>query len=658
MTEKYEMTLSLNVLRHLGINLYSSNPAVLSEAVANAWDADANHVYITLDRPNSRIVVQDTGCGMTLEDVNSRYLKIGHERRNLPNGAKTPSGRAVMGRKGIGKLALFSIAQTVLIETIKDGVPNALEMDLKAIETVLRNDDPDAVKKYHPEERSTANIDFAKGTRITLTNLTRGIDQTASHLRRRLARRFSVIGPAHSFDVLIDGSPVTPEDRDFAPTVQYIWTYGNQDQKDEVKLRAVRAEHKEERPSEVTQGVQIHGWLGTAFDSGSLKDPSSGESMNKVPLMIRGKMAQEDVLRAVTEVGVYRNYLVGEIHADYLDDDKTEDIATSSRQSIREDDERYVALLSLVEREMKNIKRQWTDLRNEGGTKAALDIAEIKSWYLSIGKDAKKKAERLFGKINQLGLQAPDRNELFAQGILAFEIMKHRDSLDALDNLAPDDIKSVAKVLSDSSQLEAVMYHRIVQSRLAVIEKFDGLVANKALEKVLQEHLFENLWLLDPGWEPASLPSMEVSMKREFEDIKALLTKEEADSRLDIRYQKTSGMHVIVELKKADVITSTDALQSQVRKYRNALLTWLQSNNRIGEPVAIVCVVGRDLRDWSEYDGRKTSANALRAFDTRVLMYNELLTNARSAYDEYLKKTDDIGRVQKILNAVSRTTTV
>ena len=44
MDEKYKMSLSLNVLNHLGINLYSNIPAVLSEIVANSWDADAQRV--------------------------------------------------------------------------------------------------------------------------------------------------------------------------------------------------------------------------------------------------------------------------------------------------------------------------------------------------------------------------------------------------------------------------------------------------------------------------------------------------------------------------------------------------------------------------------------------------------------------------------------
>jgi hypothetical protein len=42
----FELKISLNVLEHLGINLYSNVPSVLSEIVANAWDADATQVRV------------------------------------------------------------------------------------------------------------------------------------------------------------------------------------------------------------------------------------------------------------------------------------------------------------------------------------------------------------------------------------------------------------------------------------------------------------------------------------------------------------------------------------------------------------------------------------------------------------------------------------
>jgi len=653
-TEKFEMTLSLNVLKHLGINLYSSNPAVLSEAVANAWDADAANVDITLDVEGKRVVVQDDGIGMTLDDINNRYLRVGYERRKDGGNARTPSGRLVMGRKGIGKLALFSIAKTVLVETVKNGQKNALLMELDAINDKIGGEDPAVAKPYHPTEMPTESIDFENGTRITLTDLKHGTEQTGQFLRRRLARRFTVIGPEERFEVRIDGTEITVADRDLASLTQYAWLY-NEPSSSSARDAFAHVSSLEDRLGEVGETFRMGGWIGTVLDTSKLKEPSTGETLNKIPLIIRGKLAQEDVLDQFSEVGIYRSYLVGEIHADFLDLDDDEDIATSSRQSIREDDNRYRALIVAIGQELKHIKSKWTDLRNADGTKTALDIPEVKDWYLTLGKDTRVRAERLFGKINQLGLDDSDRNELFAQGILAFEIMKQKDNLDALEAVEATDLPALGKILSSSAELEAVMYHNIVKSRLAVIDKLDRLVGDNEKEAFLQEHLFEHLWLLDPGWERAAHASMEQSMKKAFAEVTDKLSQEERDSRYDIRYQRTSGLHVIVELKRAKVLTDTNTLYSQVIKYRVALLRWLASVGRENEPIAIVCVVGRDLRDWNDPGGRKTSIETLRAIDTRVILYDELLLNARNAYSEYLSKNEEIGRVQKILEAVRAT---
>ena len=51
MSSKLTLTLDMNVLNHLGIGLYSSAPAVLTELVANAWDAEATEVDIDLIDP-------------------------------------------------------------------------------------------------------------------------------------------------------------------------------------------------------------------------------------------------------------------------------------------------------------------------------------------------------------------------------------------------------------------------------------------------------------------------------------------------------------------------------------------------------------------------------------------------------------------------------
>jgi hypothetical protein len=109
----------------------------------------------------------------------------------------------------------------------------------------------------------------------------------------------------------------------------------------------------------------ISGWIGAVEYPSDLEE--DGTNNNKISLITRGKMAQEDILDSFTEGGIYASYLIGEIQADFLDDDKKEDIATSSRQSYNEDDPRFVAVKNKVYKILKKIQNEWTELRNEKG---------------------------------------------------------------------------------------------------------------------------------------------------------------------------------------------------------------------------------------------------------------------------------------------------
>ena len=224
----YVLTLSLNVLEHLGINLYSNVPAVLSEIVANAWDADATEVQVTWNDEERKIVIQDNGSGMTRNDINERFLLTGYSRRSEQPG-RTGLGRRPMGRKGIGKLSSFSIAEVVEVETAKDGELNAFRMDVSEIrQQMRREDDGNNPGSYPPEPLPVGGIDFSTGTRITLRQLKRRYTKGSSaHLRQRVARRFAIIGERYNFRVFVDGEPVTMEDRGYYDKIEYLWTYGN-----------------------------------------------------------------------------------------------------------------------------------------------------------------------------------------------------------------------------------------------------------------------------------------------------------------------------------------------------------------------------------------------------------------------------------------------
>jgi len=215
-----KMRLSLDVLRHLGLNLYSNVPAVLSEIVANAWDADAEQVRVELDKANDRIVLQDDGSGMTRDEIIDRFLLVGYQRRSQQPGP-TAKGRSPMGRKGIGKLSLFSIANEVLVETAGSGQKTALRMHLDTMRKAIEENRDE----YEPEELSTPEIDFDRGTRITLRELRkRQTISTAEGLRKRLARRFSIIGSSHGFEITVNGAQTGPGGRGYHDRLQHVWT--------------------------------------------------------------------------------------------------------------------------------------------------------------------------------------------------------------------------------------------------------------------------------------------------------------------------------------------------------------------------------------------------------------------------------------------------
>ncbi len=653
MTErKYKMTISLNVLNHLGINLYSNIPAVLSEVVANAWDADAEVVDISIG--TYEIVITDDGCGMTYDDINDKYLYVGYERRTQPGEARTPKhGRPVMGRKGIGKLSLFSIADTIEIQTSKDGNKNGFVMSAEKIKKRLKDTDND--KDYNPDPLPADRITIDKqGTRLTIRELKKGTETAGSALRKRLARRFGIIGAEHHFIVNIGGTPIEIADRDYFHKLQYLWHYGEKSEKYIDYCRTEKLKKSEKRPNKVGNGddYEVSGWIGSVEKSGDLKDGQ--DNLNKIVIMVRGKLAQEDILEDFVEGGMYTKYLMGEIHADFFDTDEGKDSATTSRQEIKKDDPRYVALKDWVLGELKNIQGRWTTLRNEEGTKWALEVPAINEWFKSLGTDNQKRARSLFGKLNQLTLDHDeDRRALLSHAVLAFESFRFKENLDALDSISPENMLDFAKVFANFDDIEATLYHRITKGRLSIISKLKDQVRNIDLEKEIQSLLYDHLWLLDTSWDRGTLsPSMEENVAKEWGKITADLTEEEKRGRVDIKYKYPSGKHVIIELKKADIVLKTTKIQDQVDKYRIALKKILKSAGRGNEPVEVICLVGRRLSDWTDPDEENRSRQSLAAKSISVVMYQQLIEEAYSAYKSYLEQKAETGRVTKLIQSI------
>ena len=667
---EYTMRISLNILDHLGVNLYSDVPPVLSEVVANSWDADASEVDIDIDIEHGKITITDNGHGMTLKDMNEKYLTVGYDRRyddKKRNMVRTAEhNRHIMGRKGIGKLALFSIADTVEVQSATGEGEDGFVMSAQKIKEQSRKEqnNREEVTPYHPDPLPDDKITLDKnGTRITLTKLkTRVTKATSNALKKRLARRFSIIGSEHNFTVRIDGNPVKITDRDYFHKLQYLWHHGEGREKYLELCKPHKPEYMEKReePVEAEDGINypVTGWIGTTDLPSDLKD--GDENLNKIIIMVRGKLAQEDILEDITEGGVYTKYIIGEIHADFLDLDGLEDIATSNRQEIIKDDPRYIALRSWVNKELRHIKSKWTDLRNKGGVKEATQIPAINEWMQRLDKDKQDQAKSLLGKIGELSLGKKDRIELYQYSVLAFESLMHKGRLSALEKLSPENLHELTRVFADQAEIESSRYYQIVNDRLSVINTLDKMVQDNALEKMIQNYLAENLWLLDPSWERAADPVyVEEPVAAAFKEIddklklrKDELSKEERRGRIDIRYKKMSGQHVIIELKRPEVKINDYDLMRQVEKYGTALQKVIKQHGSEGDAIDIVCVVGEPLQQWETLGDRMSSNRSLSEKSIRVVLYRELIGDARLIYKEFLEQREDAGRVCELIKNI------
>jgi signal transduction histidine kinase len=119
------------IIRTIGDKLISGPEAAVIELIKNGHDADASFVKIKFVPPlvpgGGTIVVEDDGHGMTLEDIQQRWMEPATTDKR--DRRLSPKGRRLLGSKGIGRFAsarlghLLRLTSTAEIIPAKEGNP-------------------------------------------------------------------------------------------------------------------------------------------------------------------------------------------------------------------------------------------------------------------------------------------------------------------------------------------------------------------------------------------------------------------------------------------------------------------------------------------------------------------------------------------------------
>lgn len=653
--------IDLNVLNHLGLSLYTNTPAVLTEIVSNAWDADATEVHINIDTENNQIIIKDNGHGMNASDIEEKFLKVGYARRR-DNRDKSPKGRQVMGRKGIGKLAMFSLANVVDVytKTSTDRVVT-LRVNVPNLQKAIENG-----ADYNTENINYNYVDFSEvqGTHIILSDIHKNINKTAPYLKKHLARRFSILGEAFNFRVYLNNDEVTLLDRGYTSKLQFVWAFG-ETLSEQITSNVSKVEKMDNNLSFAEENFIIQGFIGSVKTPSDLKDDDV--SNNAITILANGRIFQENILDELDNAKIFTSYLVGEINADFLDATKFDDMAISSRQGLRQNDPRYRALKTFLENALKQVDKQWDEWRQEKGLEEAKqNHPALQDWLDSLSDTRDRKAaETLVGKINTIRFngtldeQQVAKKDVMKNAILAFEKLKIRGNLERLDKLSSFNVEVFKPILDSIDDIEESYFYDITKQRLGIIEKFENLVDENQKEKVIQEYLYQHLWLLDPSWERTTAETeIERTVTKEIKEIEP----DSTGARIDIAYKTISGKYIIIEMKRPDVRTPFDDLISQGRKYIKAVNRWYVNNPNQIKPTTleVYFIIGNkgqekiqeDIDYNSKYSGPNYTKDQLSSISGQIFTYNDLITQSRQVYSDYLNSKKEIERIKLVLDSL------
>ena len=618
-SESLYFSVAPHIVQDLGINLYTTLPRVLVEFVANAHDADSPGVDVQmdfeairearqklrLDRDSESVRLEDKelpgdlvlkitdhGHGMSRKQVQERFLIAGRRRREEDDSVRSPGGRILMGRKGLGKLAGFGIAKTVTITSRRDGDDYATRIVLDYDELIAA---PPTGRIPIPTETLRTGLPL-KGTEVVLSRLVfEPVKSRRQTVESELGNHFRFV-TADDFTITVNGRRVQPVNPEHA----YLWPDpGHADG----ELRGAKVTVGD-REKEIRYRVR--------FTKKSLPAQQRG-----VRIYASGRLAAApDLLELPTGMHGFRltDYIDAIATADFIDQEPTEYIATD-RRSLRWDTYFLKGLRDFLTAEMKAAVvayQKYRDNKAEEEVEEDLVTGEIiaKARLSSLRQKTAIKMAAELAKTYPEGVRDPDY--LKSLKILA-EGLGQGIVLEKLAKLAGGGIPglgALSKAVIELAARETGELARFAEGRIDSIEALKKIVMDvdfqaSKKEKDLQRLLERAPWLIDPIFTQLVTADqwLSTTYKRLAKHLGIREFAEDVDkSRADLVFlvSTAGGSEItIVELKAADEALDIDHLQ-QLERYVRKAESFLEQHGKAHVRVRGLLIGSRNVDSRSE----------------------------------------------------------
>ena len=602
------MEFDMNTIEHLGIAMYSKLPPVLGELVANCWDADASEVKIQLydEIFQKQIEIHDNGHGMTIDDINEKFLKIGKNRRLVND--RTPNDRKIIGKKGIGKLSVFGIAEKVYVTTRSSGVENEFAMVLSDIKT--------SGTTYHPNHTIVNKITTEKdGTIIKLSNIRRKSAFDVSKIVQDLAKRFLIYDKNFFVSVIYNNDkPIKMNNNTRFNDIkrESEWEFPNKNLKTKYKMAG-----------------EVVGKVYAGKDS--LK-----ASMQGIFLMARGKLVHTNDFYGVAFEYAHA-YLTGWLNIDFIDENER-DLISTNRESLNWENDKTEELNLYLQQVVKFVTKEWRKKRTRK-RKEKIDKVfgvDIETWLRELPKSDQKLAKKITNVIYTSQKLDDDKcADLLGYIKDSFGFVSFKDFAATIEDFKEENQEEFIKFFKDWRLTEAKELCRLALVRIEVIKKFEELIKEQAKEVPTMHQFFKVLpWLLDPR-----------IMNFEDEITYSNLLKEkyietdviEKNRRIDFLCMNFSNTLFIIELKRPGHQATNEDLE-QILDYRSFISKYIGTDKASIKSTEVYLICG----GWVNTRVVNDKIKMFSEHRMYVQTYHVLLKNALGYHKEFIKKYDEI----------------
>lgn len=176
-------SITARIALQLGRESISNSVVAILELVKNAYDADAENVWISFKNLRSgssstpQLIIDDDGNGMTRSQLENSWLIIGVDTKKVVSKSRKKN-RILTGEKGLGRLGLDRLCARTRVQTFTQDEASGLEIDIdwtkyEATNAKLESITHDMflIPKQILDIESQTEISIVKGTRLTLEEL-------------------------------------------------------------------------------------------------------------------------------------------------------------------------------------------------------------------------------------------------------------------------------------------------------------------------------------------------------------------------------------------------------------------------------------------------------------------------------------------------------